>query len=116
MNVFLLHFTHFQRLILLNVPYQEIIRCSFFGTNTNPVDVKGNKLAGLVGDRGQWERERIYILNFSQCARGEDCNESVMRQRSKDLSLAGEGLRVEVIVSMDRAARRVGEGWMNLRH
>lgn len=30
-----------------------------------------------------------------------------MRQRSKDLSLAGEGLRVEVIVSMDCAARRV---------
>lgn len=53
---------------------------------------KVTSLQGLL-ETGQWERKRIYVLKFSQRAESEDYNESVMRQRSKDLSLADEGLK-----------------------
>lgn len=52
---------------------------------------KVTSLQGLL-ETGQWERKRIYVLKFSQRAESEDYNESVMGQRSKDLSLA-DGLK-----------------------
>ena len=68
---------------------------SFFEWNkhASTVNFEGNRLARLLGDSGQWERKRVYVLNFSQPAGGEDCNGSARRQRSEDLSLADEGLR-----------------------
>lgn len=49
-------------------------------------------MQGLL-ETGQWEKKKIYVLNFPQHAESEDCNESIMRQGSKDFCLADEGLR-----------------------